>query len=278
MLRGVFGEVVLRDSLSGTERRLDPAEIRLSELRPPEGTAASWTVDGVGVVEVPHPTELADGDGRVFRLRPHASPGGELCIDAKLLGPYARVGDVWVRGTRLELGTDGVVARRRDGDEELPLRSLDELGPGTWDLFTGDGLCTALNVLRTVALTGRSLADLAGDLTSYPQVLLNVRVREKADVKTIPDVAAAIARVESRLAGQGRLLVTVLVAGPAQASGSSSTGPSPIAARSRLIICRNSLRSAMRVSSIGPSPCASGPPLDTAAARNVATCDFPTPG
>src|SRR5204863_2479257 len=66
-------------------------------------------------------------------------------------------------------------------------------------LFTGDGLCTALNVLRTVALTGRSLADLAGDLTAYPQVLLNVRVRERIDLKNVPAVAAAIGRVESRL-------------------------------------------------------------------------------
>ena len=74
-------------------------------------------------------------------------------------------------------------------------------------LFTGDGLCTALNVLRTVALTGRSLADLAADLTAYPQVLLNVRVREKVDLNTVPAVAAAIGRVESRLDGQGRLLV-----------------------------------------------------------------------
>ena len=74
-------------------------------------------------------------------------------------------------------------------------------------LFTGDGLCTALNVLRTVALTGRTLADLAGDLTAYPQVLLNVRVREKTDLKTVPSVAAVIGRVESRLAGHGRLLV-----------------------------------------------------------------------
>jgi phosphoglucosamine mutase len=74
-------------------------------------------------------------------------------------------------------------------------------------LFTGDGLCTALNVLRTIAVTGRSLADLAGDLVSYPQVLLNVRVREKVDLHTVPEVAAAIARVEARVAGQGRLLV-----------------------------------------------------------------------
>src|SRR6185436_403631 len=62
-------------------------------------------------------------------------------------------------------------------------------------LFTGDGLCTALNVLRTLALTGRSLASLAGDLTTFPQVLLNVRVREKADLKSVPEVAAAIAGV-----------------------------------------------------------------------------------
>ena len=74
-------------------------------------------------------------------------------------------------------------------------------------LFTGDGLCTALNVLRTVALTGRTLADLASDLSTYPQVLLNVRVRESVDLQTVPAVAAAMADVEARVAGQGRLLV-----------------------------------------------------------------------
>jgi phosphoglucosamine mutase len=74
-------------------------------------------------------------------------------------------------------------------------------------LYTGDGLCTALNVLRTVALTGRTLEDLASDLTSYPQVLLNVRVRERVDLTTVPPVADAIARVEQRVAGEGRVLI-----------------------------------------------------------------------
>jgi phosphoglucosamine mutase len=68
-------------------------------------------------------------------------------------------------------------------------------------------LCTALNVLRAVALTGRTLADLASDLTPYPQVLLNVRVRERVELSSIPSIAAAIADVESRLEGEGRLLV-----------------------------------------------------------------------
>jgi phosphoglucosamine mutase len=74
-------------------------------------------------------------------------------------------------------------------------------------LFTGDGLCTAMNVLRTMALSGRSLQALAADLVSYPQVLLNVRVREKRDLAQVPAVADAMARVEARLAGSGRLLV-----------------------------------------------------------------------
>ncbi|MQA29515.1 MAG: phosphoglucosamine mutase [Luteitalea sp.] len=74
-------------------------------------------------------------------------------------------------------------------------------------LFTGDGLCTALNVLRTVGMTGRTLGNLASELVCYPQVLLNVRVRERIDLSTVPAVAAAIARVEARVAGRGRLLV-----------------------------------------------------------------------
>ena len=74
-------------------------------------------------------------------------------------------------------------------------------------LFTGDGLATSLNVLRTMAATGRALSDLASDLTTYPQVLMNLRVHQKVDLKTIPGVAAVMERVESRLAGNGRLLV-----------------------------------------------------------------------
>ncbi len=74
-------------------------------------------------------------------------------------------------------------------------------------LFTGDGIATALNVLAVMADTRRELADLAGELVSYPQVLVNVRVREKRDLRSVPEIAVAMARVEERLSGQGRLLV-----------------------------------------------------------------------
>jgi phosphoglucosamine mutase len=74
-------------------------------------------------------------------------------------------------------------------------------------LFTGDGLITALSVLRTMAASGRELSDLANDLTTYPQVLLNVRVREKTDLENIPEVTAVMKRVEDALGTNGRLLV-----------------------------------------------------------------------
>ena len=74
-------------------------------------------------------------------------------------------------------------------------------------LFTGDGIVTALNVLRVMADTGRELGDLASQLVAYPQVLVNVRVRQRKDLSTVPAIADAMRQVEAQLAGAGRLLV-----------------------------------------------------------------------
>ncbi len=74
-------------------------------------------------------------------------------------------------------------------------------------LPTGDGLATAMAVLRVMADTGRSLASLAGDLVAYPQVLVNVKVREKRPLDGDPAVVAVMKRVEQQLEGEGRLLV-----------------------------------------------------------------------
>jgi phosphoglucosamine mutase len=74
-------------------------------------------------------------------------------------------------------------------------------------LFTGDGIATAMNVLRVMAETGRELSELAAELVTYPQTLVNVRVRERKDLSSVAPVADAMARVEEKLAGNGRLLV-----------------------------------------------------------------------
>jgi phosphoglucosamine mutase len=72
---------------------------------------------------------------------------------------------------------------------------------------TGDGLMTALKVLEIVANSGKSLAELTADLKVFPQVIKNVKVREKRPVEQMPDVAAAIKAAEADLRDEGRVVV-----------------------------------------------------------------------
>lgn len=72
---------------------------------------------------------------------------------------------------------------------------------------SGDGLVTALSVLGIMAETGKSITALCDGLTIYPQLLINVRVTDKTIVMDDEDVKAAIAEVEERLHGNGRILV-----------------------------------------------------------------------
>jgi phosphoglucosamine mutase len=72
---------------------------------------------------------------------------------------------------------------------------------------TGDGLLTALLLLDVVHRSGRSLAELIADLKVFPQVILNVKVREKKPLEGIPTVAAAIRAAEVELADSGRVVI-----------------------------------------------------------------------
>jgi phosphoglucosamine mutase len=73
--------------------------------------------------------------------------------------------------------------------------------------LAGDGLITALEVLTAVRRAGRSLAELASGMERFPQVLVNVAVREKRPFDDVPEVAAAAAGIERELEGSGRLLL-----------------------------------------------------------------------
>jgi phosphoglucosamine mutase len=75
------------------------------------------------------------------------------------------------------------------------------------DATTGDGLLTALRVLEIISESGKSLAELVADLKVFPQIIKNVRVREKKPFSEIPNVAQTIARAESDLKGNGRVVV-----------------------------------------------------------------------
>ena len=72
---------------------------------------------------------------------------------------------------------------------------------------TGDGIVSALQILRIMAETGKPLSELKKCLTKYPQAQRNMKVREKRALEQMPDVLQLVAEAERELAGAGRVLL-----------------------------------------------------------------------
>jgi phosphoglucosamine mutase len=77
------------------------------------------------------------------------------------------------------------------------------LGLGT----TGDGLLTALQMAALIACSGKPFSELAAGFKRFPQLIKNVRVREKPPLDGMPKVAKVWREVEAKLAGEGRLVL-----------------------------------------------------------------------
>ncbi len=176
------------------------------------GLGVAFDGDGDRALFVDHLGRRVDGDAVML-----------ICADL-LRGESGLPGDAIVAtvmsniGLELALKARGVALMRCPvGDkyvmEEMLARGIALGGEQSGHvifarhLFTGDGIATALHVLRAMMATGQDLASLAAGLTAYPQVLVNVRVKTRSDIATVPAVAKAMQDVEARLDGQGRLLV-----------------------------------------------------------------------
>ncbi|MGQ7359819.1 phosphoglucosamine mutase [Streptococcus suis] len=74
---------------------------------------------------------------------------------------------------------------------------------------TGDGQLTAVQLTKIMKETGKKLSELAAEVTIYPQKLVNIRVENSMKDKAmeVPAIAAIIEKMESEMAGNGRILV-----------------------------------------------------------------------
>jgi phosphoglucosamine mutase len=104
------------------------------------------------------------------------------------------VGDKYVLDELLSRGAS--LGGEQSGHIILPALSL-----------AGDGMITALCLLRALRESGQTLTAATAGFQQYPQILVNVRVREKAPLDQIPAVDAAVRAVEERLSHKGRLLL-----------------------------------------------------------------------
>jgi phosphoglucosamine mutase len=168
-------------------------------------------VDGDRAMIIDERGELFDGDDVMALLGIRMSAEGRLTgntVVATVMSNFgleralARAG---VRLVRTEVGDPAVVREMRansynlGGEQSGHVIFMDHS-------TTGDGLITALMVLAIMAETGRPLSELRA-MRRVPQVLENVRVRERTPLATMPEVARLIAVAESKLNGTGRLLV-----------------------------------------------------------------------
>ena len=155
---------------------------------------------------------FVDGDATLWVLANHLKAHGRLkddtvvatvmsnigleiafrAADIKLV--RTDVGDKYVLDELLKLGAS--LGGEQSGHVILPELSL-----------AGDGMITALSLLRALRDSGKSLGQATTGFQTYPQTLLNVRVREKRPFSDLPSVQAAVGEVEKQLANKGRLLL-----------------------------------------------------------------------
>lgn len=72
---------------------------------------------------------------------------------------------------------------------------------------TGDGILTAVQLIAAMVSEDKPLSELAALMDIFPQSLINVEVKSKPEISTVPEVARAIKQVETELGEQGRVLV-----------------------------------------------------------------------
>ncbi|HEX7373766.1 MAG TPA: phosphoglucosamine mutase [Steroidobacteraceae bacterium] len=177
------------------------------------GADAGIALDGDGdrLVMVDHLGRAIDGDQLLYVIATDRKATGEL------QGPV--VGTVMSNlGLEHSLAALGVPFLRAKVGDRYVLAMLKEhggiLGGETSGHLlcldrttTGDGLVSALQVLAVMKRTGQPLADLAAGMPQFPQVMINVRSRERIDPAQSTAIQSAVAKVEKELASSGRVVL-----------------------------------------------------------------------
>jgi phosphoglucosamine mutase len=167
--------------------------------------------DGDRVIMVDAHGAVVDGDQLLYIIAADRSAVGTLrgglvgtvmsnfglervCRSRNIPFVRAAVGDRYVMSALLERGWD------LGGESSGHIICLDKL-------TTGDGIVSALQVLSAMIRSGRSLAELKGGMTLYPQHMVNVRMARRFDPQSSMLVQNAVREVERELNGQGRVVL-----------------------------------------------------------------------
>jgi phosphoglucosamine mutase len=157
--------------------------------------------------------EVVHGDG-ILTLLAHDAMRRKVWKDPRVVatvmsnrGLHRALRQVGVSVVTTDVGDRRVVeALRREG-LALGGEQSGHIVFGPEHHYIGDGIYTALRVLRVLQETRKPLSELAAPYRAFPQVLLNVTVARKPALEALPSVLAARTRVERELGEDGRVLV-----------------------------------------------------------------------
>ena len=168
--------------------------------------------DGDRVIMVDHQGQVVDGDHILAICARDLHHRGKLRRKTVVgtvmsnLGLEVALKDLGCRLVRTSVGDRYVVEAmvhggyNLGGEQSGHLVFLDHT-------TTGDGIITALQLLAVMLREGKPLADLARVMETFPQILLNLRVKERRDLASVPGARQALQAAEKRLGDRGRLLV-----------------------------------------------------------------------
>jgi len=111
-----------------------------------------------------------------------------------------------IRLVRTKVGDRYVVEKMLEGDYNV---GGEQSGHVIFLDFntTGDGPITAVQILNLMKNNNMSLSKLASRIKLFPQVLMNIEVEKKQDIRSVPEIGEAVRKAEKELNGRGRVLV-----------------------------------------------------------------------
>src|SRR5689334_13444525 len=155
---------------------------------------------------------FVDGDATLWALASHLQSHGKLKDKIVVATVMSNI------GLELALRSAGIRLIRTDVGDKYVLDELLKLGASLGGeqsghiimpelSLAGDGMITALCLLRALRESWKTLTEMTVGFAQYPQVLVNVRVREKLPFELMAPVQAAVEEVEELLSHKGRLLL-----------------------------------------------------------------------
>jgi phosphoglucosamine mutase len=189
---------------------IDSLQGRVVEERADLGVAFDGDADRALFVDAKG--NFVDGDATMWVMADDLKTRGELIGDVVVATVMSNI------GLEIALRSRGIALTRADVGDKYVLEELMRSGAVMGGeqsghiifprlSLAGDGLITTINLLRAMRSHNKNLEELVVGFQRYPQVLVNVRVREKRPFETLPAVLRLAEEIKQRLGSRGRLLL-----------------------------------------------------------------------